>query len=73
MSNGDRDIGPLQFRDQHAPRPALACKETPVSASHDLVGELASIELEDTHGGWHRLDSYWRDHTAVLAFVRHFG
>ncbi len=41
--------------------------------AHDVVERLAPIELEDTQGKTSRLDSYWRDHTIVLAFVRHFG
>jgi hypothetical protein len=39
----------------------------------DLSRRLASIEVQDTGGGAVRLGRLWRDRTAVLVFVRHFG
>ena len=38
-----------------------------------IATKLAGIELEDTEGGRRPLGSYWRERTAVLVFIRHFG
>jgi hypothetical protein len=37
------------------------------------AADLGALEVTDEHGADVRLDSLWRDRTAVLAFVRHFG
>ena len=34
---------------------------------------LAKLTVLDEHGGTIELGSLWRDKTAVLVFVRHFG
>ena len=34
---------------------------------------LAKLTVLDEHGGTIELGSLWRDRTAVLVFVRHFG
>lgn len=34
---------------------------------------LASLTVLDEHGGERSLGTLWRDRTAVLALVRHFG
>jgi hypothetical protein len=34
---------------------------------------VAGATVTDTEGKAHPLGSLWADHTAVLAFVRHFG
>ncbi|MDP6979153.1 MAG: hypothetical protein QF570_11210 [Myxococcota bacterium] len=44
-----------------------------MASTDDVIERLATIELEDTDGKINRLESYWRDQTIVLAFVRHFG
>jgi hypothetical protein len=35
--------------------------------------DLAKMTVLDEKGGKHELGTLWRDKTAVLAFVRHFG
>jgi len=37
------------------------------------ANDLAKMTVLDEHGGKVELGSLWRDKTAVLAFVRHFG
>jgi len=40
----------------------------------DFVSEdLAGLHLLDPTGHEHELRSGWREHTAVLGFLRHFG
>jgi hypothetical protein len=39
----------------------------------DLIQRLATISVQDVHGQPVPLGSLWRDRTAVLVFVRHFG
>jgi hypothetical protein len=34
---------------------------------------LGSIEVLDENGAAHRIGELWRDHTAVILWVRHFG
>jgi hypothetical protein len=41
--------------------------------TNDLAGRLAPLEVLDPRGRSVRLDGLWRDRTAVVAFVRHFG
>jgi hypothetical protein len=33
----------------------------------------AAAVIRDLDGTGHRLDSLWRDHVVVVAFLRHFG
>ena len=35
--------------------------------------DLAKMTVQDEHGQPVELGTLWRDRTAVLAFVRHFG
>ena len=35
--------------------------------------DLADLPVQDEHGATHTLGEAWRERTAVLAFVRHFG
>ncbi len=37
------------------------------------ASDLADLPVQDEHGATHPLGEAWRDRTAVLAFVRHFG
>jgi hypothetical protein len=37
------------------------------------AADLADLPVQDEQGQSHRLGETWRDQTAVLAFVRHFG
>jgi hypothetical protein len=39
----------------------------------DLIQRLAAIPEQDVEGQPVTLGSLWRDRTAVLVFVRHFG
>lgn len=43
--------------------------DSPVPRADDL----AKLTVLDEHGNTVELGSLWRDKTAVLAFVRHFG
>ena len=38
-----------------------------------MIENLADIEVETIDGARRRLGDVWKDRTAVLAFVRHFG
>jgi hypothetical protein len=40
---------------------------------HDRADDLAKLTVLDDHGASVELDTLWRDHDAVLVFVRHFG
>jgi hypothetical protein len=37
------------------------------------AADLADMAVQDERGQPHRLGDAWKDRTAVLAFVRHFG
>jgi hypothetical protein len=39
----------------------------------NVAGRLAEVSVTDPAGRPHRLGDSWRDHPAVLVFVRHFG
>jgi len=40
---------------------------------HRVSPALAAAKLIDRHGAEHVLSEAWRDRTAVLVFLRHFG
>jgi hypothetical protein len=40
---------------------------------HVSAADLADMQVTDEQGASHRLGDTWKDRTAVLAFVRHFG
>ena len=42
-------------------------------AASTTAQDLADLPVQDEDGATHRLAEIWRDRTAVLAFVRHFG
>jgi hypothetical protein len=37
------------------------------------VSALASATVLDTDGGRHLVGEFWRDRSALLVFIRHFG
>jgi hypothetical protein len=39
----------------------------------DVASALAPIEVTTTRGKRLRLETLWREKTAVLVFIRHFG
>ena len=41
--------------------------------SYAVVARLKEMEVLDEYGAPVRLGNLWRDRTAVLVFVRHFG